>query len=233
MAKDINNVCKQLLDKGNLKNSIYNETFNSLKLIKTAALDFTNHYQQNFGGDNENVRVHFTDRNSFECQLKFGGDILIFLMHSNVFEFSRNHEVMKTTYIKEDKTRSYCGMIYIYNFLADFFKYQRVNDIGYLIGRLLINKEGKYYSEGKREIAQILNNFSSNTFNYEAAKEILLSAVLYTINFDLLVPDYKNNILMTVQEMMQIENQNMILKTGKRLGFRFEPDNLLKGEMSE
>lgn len=228
MIKNRNEVCKQLLEKGTLKDKIYKETLSSLKLIKAVASDFANHYQNNFGNENDSVQVHFTDRNSFECQLKFGGDILIFLMHSNVFEFSRNHEVMKSTYIKEDKTRSYCGMIYIYNFLADSFKYQRINDIGYLIGRLLINKEGKFYSEGKRELAQILNNFSENIFDREVAAKVLLSAIQYTINFDLLVPDYNNNILMTVQEMMQIENQNMILKTGKRLGFRFEPDHLLK-----
>ena len=47
----------------------------------------------------------------------------------------------------------------------------------------------------------------------------------YTINFDLLVPEYSNLVEISVNDILQIEDQNMILKTGKRLGFRFEPDD--------
>ena len=145
------------------------------------------------------------------------------MMHSNIFEFSREHEVMKTPYIKEDKTRSYCGMIQIFNFLRDSFEYNRINDLGYMIGRILINKEGHYYIEGKRELAKVLNNFSVNQINKETVTEILKSAIIYTINFDLLVPDYEKSMIITVDDMLEIEDQNR-LQTGKRLGFRFEQD---------
>ena len=92
-----------------------------------------------------------------------------------------------------------------------------------MIGRILINKEGHYYIEGKRELAQVLNNFSSNKINKESVQEILKSAITYTINFDLLVPDYEETKIISVNDMLQIEDQNLI-RTGKRLGFRFEQD---------
>ena len=63
----------------------------------------------------------YNDKGPFEVEFKVGGYLLIFSMHSNVFEFDDKHPVWKTKYIEEDSLRSYCGVINIYNFLADSF----------------------------------------------------------------------------------------------------------------
>ncbi len=217
-------ICELLSSKGMLKKQIFDTTQEMFQLLQKVTNDFSNYYKKHFPNEQNVIQVKQTLHNDFQFQLQFGSDVLVFLLHSNVFEFSRHHEVMKTPYIIEDRTRSYCGMIFIFNFLADSYKYNRLNDIGYLIGRILINKDGHYYTEGKRELAQLLNNFNINKFDENSAKEILLSAIQYTVNFDLLVPDYRTDIQITLQEMLQIENQNMVLKTGKRIGFQFKPD---------
>jgi hypothetical protein len=144
-------------------------------------------------------------------------------MHTNIFEFSRDHEVMKTSYIKEDKSRSYCGIIHIFNFLGDSFKYNRTNDIGYLIGRVFINRESHYFIEGKREIGLLFNHFQSSKLNLKAVNSIINSSILYTLNFDLLTPPYENMKEVTVLEM-QTTLDNLQIRTGKRLGFRFQAD---------
>jgi len=159
----------------------------------------------------------------FEIELKFGGDVLVFLMHSNIFEFPRNHEVMKTPYVKEDLSRSYHGVINIYNFLADSFKYNRINDIGYLIGRVFINKDKVYFVEGKRELAFLFNYFGSKKFDKQAIYELIEAAIRYTINFDLLTPPYDKVKEVTVNEMKNTLD-TISLKTGKRLGFKFQAD---------
>ncbi|MEG2070458.1 MAG: hypothetical protein RR034_03690 [Bacteroidales bacterium] len=217
-------LCNLLITKGELKHQIFNSTLETMQLFKEGAKDFEDYFKNNYAGEHDKISVYFTNKNQYEFQLRFAGDILVFLMHSNVFEFSREHEVMRTQYIKEDKERSYCGMIQIFNFLSDSFKYNRTNDLGYMIGRILINKDMHYYIEGKRELAQVLNNFSTNQLSKESISEILASAIRYTLNFDLLVPDYDTLKIISVNDMLQIEDQNMILKTGKRLGFRFEQD---------
>ena len=94
-----------------------------------------------------------------------------------------------------------------------------------MIGRIFINKDKHFYVEGKRELAKVLNNFNNRELDKQSVEEILMSAIQYTINFDLLVPEYSNLVEITVNDILQIEDQNMILKTGKRLGFRFEPDD--------
>ncbi len=217
-------LCNLLISKGELKQEIFAITLDAMQMFKDCAKGFNDYYKANYAEEHEEIQVLYTNKNQYQFQLKFAGDVLIFLMHSNIFEFSRDHEVMRTAYIKEDRNRSYCGMIQIFNFLSDSFKYNRVNDLGYMIGRILVNKEGHYYIEGKRELAQVLNDFSTNRISKEAVEDVLTSAIKYTVNFDLLVPEYEEMKIITVNDMLQIEDQNMLLKTGKRLGFRFEQD---------
>ena len=51
------------------------------------------------------------------------------------------------------------------------------------------------------------------------------SAIKYTINFDLLTPPYDNMKEVTVMEM-QTTIDNLQMRTGKRLGFRFQADDV-------
>jgi hypothetical protein len=209
--------------KGQLKQLVYRNTLDSINLIKKVVTTLRKEYHDQFGGDPQAIPFIYEDRGEFGIQLQFAGDVLVFTMHTNIFEFSRDHEVMSTTYIKEDKFRSYCGIINIYNFLADSFKYNRVNDIGYLIGRIFVNKDKCYFIEGKREVGLLYNNFGQEILDEKAARQIVESTIMYTINFDLLTPPYD-----TLKEISLEEMQSMVgsytLKTGKRLGFKFQAD---------
>ena len=225
MDPDYSNICQLLIQKGELKQQIHTSTLESLELFKQCAKEFEDYYEENCAEQHPRVTVDYNGKNLHEFKLRFAGDVLIFLMHTNIFEFPRDHEVMKTPYIREDQTRSYCGVIHIFNFLSDSFRYNRINDSGYMIGRIFINKDKHFYVEGKRELAKVLNNFNNRELDKQSVEEILMSAIQYTINFDLLVPEYSNLVEITVNDILQIEDQNMILKTGKRLGFRFEPDD--------
>jgi len=225
METDYSDICQLLIQKGELKQQIYSSTLESMELFKQCAKEFEDYYEENCAEQHPRVTVDYNGKNLHEFKLRFAGDVLIFLMHTNIFEFPRDHEVMKTPYIREDQTRSYCGVIHIFNFLSDSFRYNRINDSGYMIGRIFINKDKHFYVEGKRELAKVLNNFNNRELDKQSVEEILMSAIQYTINFDLLVPEYSNLVEITVNDILQIEDQNMILKTGKRLGFRFEPDD--------
>ena len=133
--------------KGSLKQNIYQTTYTAFKEFKSQAKELAEEYviYEEENSVENRVELVYTDKSDFEFEIKFGGDVLLFMMHSNVFEIPRNHEMMKTPYINKDKERSYGGLIYIYNFLADSFKYGRENDAGYLIGRIMLNKENHYF----------------------------------------------------------------------------------------
>ena len=209
--------------KGQLKQLVYRNTLESIVLIKKAVTELQKEYQKKYAKDPQAITFIYKDMGEFEVHLQFAGDILIFTMHTNIFEFSRYHEVMTTNYIREDKDRSYCGIINIYNFLADSYKYNRDNDVGYLIGRIFINKDRCYFIEGKREVGLLYNNFGREVLDEQTALNIVESAVLYTINFDLLTPPYDSVKEISLSEMKS-KVDSYTLKTGKRLGFKFLAD---------
>ena len=130
---------------------------------------------------------------------------------------------MKIPYIKEDKKRSYCGMINIYNFLSDSFEYDRELDIGYLIGRVFINKENHYFIEGKREVGLLYTSFHTSIINKESILNIIKSSMEYVNSFDLLTPPFDQVKFTSIGE---IKSNQAIKKqiTGKRLGFEFKQD---------
>lgn len=209
--------------KGQLKQLVYRNTLESINLLKKVITDLQKEYQKVYSLDPHAIPFVYQDMGEFEVHLQFAGDILIFTMHTNIFEFSRYHEVMATNYIREDKSRSYCGVINIYNFLADSFKYNRENDVGYLIGRVFINKDKCYFIEGKREVGLLYNNFGQEVLGEKEARLLVESAILYTINFDLLTPPYDSLKEISLIEMKSIAD-SYSLKTGKRLGFKFQAD---------
>jgi hypothetical protein len=211
-------------EKSNLKQDVYSITYEAFKEFKNATEKIVKEYHD-FDHDKKGRKIPFVykDKGDLEFQITFGGDVLLFLMHSNVFELPRHHNVMSTNYIKEDKSRSYCGLIHIYNFLADSFKYGRDNDAGYLIGRIMINKENHYLIEGKKEIGTIYHQFSQSVLDLKAIENILRTAIEYTLNFDLLIPPYEKVAYISVMDVLKAANWKK-LGTEKRLGFRFQAD---------
>ncbi|MDP1623866.1 MAG: hypothetical protein Q8M08_16185 [Bacteroidales bacterium] len=212
-----------IVEKSNLKQEVYHNTLDVFNIFKHETEEFVRRNKAKFKKSPFPVLFEYNDKSIFEFQLTFGSDILIFFMHSNVFEIPRDHLVMKSSYIREDKNRSYCGIIHIFNFLADSFKYKRTTDIGYCIGRIFVNREKHYFTEGKREIGLLYNNFTGNILDQKAVQTIIHSSILYTINFDLLTPPYENIKEVSVAEI-QTTLDAMSLRTGKRLGFRFQAD---------
>jgi hypothetical protein len=210
--------------KASFKQEIYRLTLDTFRMFKVIMNEMSAEFRSKHGKAPIQIPFEFRDRSEFEAELKFGGDILIFMMHTNIFEFSREHEVMKTSYVKEDPDRSYCGVIMIFNFLADSFKYNRENDLGYMIGRVFINRDSHYFIEGKKEVGQLYNNFQTSVMNKETARQIIESAIRYTVNFDLLTPPFEALKEVSVGDI-QTTLEKMKLVTGKRLGFRFQGDH--------
>jgi len=214
---------QSLVKKATLKQDVYQKTFRAFNMLKEGMVGLHEKYQSLETEEANKIPFRYKDRGEFEAELKFGGDTLVFMMHTNIFEFPRDHEVMKTPYITEDKDRSYCGIINIFNFLSDSFKYNRLNDSGYLIGRVFINKDNHYFIEGKREMGYLYSNFGQSLLSQEKVCEVLESAIYYTINFDLLTPPYEQLKIVSVQGFNDFVD-SMQIKTGKRLGFKFQAD---------
>lgn len=214
---------EKIIEKGGMKLDVYNNTFESFQDLKAVAKEMIDSLKKKVTKADKRIPFNFTDNGEFESELKFGGDMLVLTMHTNVFEFPREHDIMNLSYIKQDITRSYCGIINMYNFLADSYKYNRANDEGYLVARIFINREYHYFVEGKRQIGLMYNNFAKAKIDRNSLKNILETAISYCVDFDLLTPVYDSIKVVSVSEMLE-DSMSLNLRTGKRLGFRFQVD---------
>ncbi len=215
---------KSLIEKGSLKQDVYTNTVKRFVEIKNELESLINQLTEDVHKMDSRLKFAYENRGEFEVQVNLGSDILYFQMHTNVFLFDQANALWKTSYLTEDSTRGYCGVINVFNFLADSVKYNRSSDVGYLIARIFINKENHYMVQGKRQLGFLYNDFINSELTPEAIKEVVQSIFLYTIDFDLLTTPYDQIKEISVMELKEL-SENMQIKTGKRLGFKFQADS--------
>jgi hypothetical protein len=220
------NILETLKVKSVLKQKVYDNTLKSFSTIKEILKEMSKEINLSITGIDPRIKLEYTERSYFDAQLKVAGDILFFSMHSNIFQYDREHPAWKTPYIQKNKLNSYSGIINIYNFLADSFKYSRLDDLGYLVARIFINHENQYLVEGKRQMGMLFTNYGNEEISKPALQNIILTAVQYSLEFDLLVPPYDTVKIASVGQLeTKIQNSNVI--TGKRVGFTFNSDDVL------
>lgn len=217
-------IIQLLKEKSVMKQDVFKNTklaFETLKLVVNEICEELKHEAKAI---DSRIAVECISVGDYQLELKVAGDMLVFYMHTNVFEFDKSHPMFKTGYIKENHYNSYSGIIYVYNFLADSFKYNRLNDLGYLISRIFINRESRFFVESKPSLGYKYQNFSNAPIDKETLKEIINELIIYCVSFDLFTPPAQavNEIsLHEIQERVQSDR----LKTGKRLGFKIQNDS--------
>ena len=211
-----------LIKKSNLKQRVFDNTFTAFNLLKESLHEMNAEFDDELEGKlDKRVRIDYRDRGKFEAQIQIAGEMLIFTMHTNVFDFDSSHAVLGVEYVREDRDRSYCGVINIYNFLADSFRYNRNEDEGYLIGRLFINSENAFFVEGRMNTSYDYRNFGNERIDRTTIISVLESAIEFAFDFDLLVPPY-NSVSRATVDQFNTKMENSKFRTGKRLGVEFE-----------
>ena len=219
-------ILETIVSKSTLKQKVFDNTFATFNDLKETLLEMASEMDDQLDGLlDRRVRLEYRDRGKFEAQIQVANDLLIFQMHTDVFEFEPNHVIWQNPYVQTDRDNSYCGVINIYNFLSDSFKFNRNADEGYLIGRIFINRERCYFVEGKQQTSMRPMQFGKAEIDSEALVRILESAIYYALHFDLLLPSYDDNKRVTVDQFnTKLDNSKFV--TGKRLGYDFDVDDI-------
>ena len=219
-------ILETIVSKSTLKQKVFDNTFATFNDLKETLLEMASEMDDQLDGLlDRRVRLEYRDRGKFEAQIQVANDLLIFQMHTDVFEFEPNHVIWQNPYVQTARDNSYCGVINIYNFLSDSFKFNRNADEGYLIGRIFINREKCYFVEGKQQTSMRPMQFGKAEIDSEALVRILESAIYYALHFDLLLPSYDDNKRVTVDQFnTKLDNSKFV--TGKRLGYDFDVDDI-------
>lgn len=215
-------ILQTIIRKTTLKQRVFDSTFAAFNLLKETLLEFTSELDDALDGKlDRRVRLEYRDRGKFEAQLQVGSEMLIFQMQTDVFAFDPAHPIRQNGYATADPTRGYCGAVRIYNFLSDSFKFNRNADEGYLIGRLFINGEGRYFVEGRGSHAVPVERFGERSIDRAALVELLEEAIAFALDFDPYAPPYAEHLRVTVDQFnTKMDNSKFV--TGKRIGYPYD-----------
>jgi hypothetical protein len=214
-------ILRLLEDKASVKQAIWRTTTSVFNRFKSELSNIGEQMQNDL--KDKDVEISYSDTSDFEARLKFSGDVLVISMHSNVFSFAPEHQVNTLEYVKEAPLRKYCGIIHLHNFLADSLKYNRGGDIGYLIGRIFINKDEHFFVDGQSQLGFLFNSFGKGKLKDDQIRKILELAIIYCMDFDLLTPPFEAVRQITLQEK-QYMGSNSGYPTGKHMGYKFKSE---------
>lgn len=220
-----NRILKIVKEKSVTLQTVTDETARAFNELKEVLKEIVVFYNSQIDVNDKRISFEFIDKGTFVAELRVASDVIVFYRHTNTFEFDRGHKVWEEEYIKTDVSASYCGIINIYNFLNDSFQYSRLDDLGYLIARIFINKENHFFVEGKRQRGMGVSSFHKSEMDRRNLRKIIETAIAYTLEFDLLVPPYDDMKIVSLEQMSEeIEHSNV--RTGKRLGFNYKTDDI-------
>jgi len=165
----------------------------------------------------EDVTVDFYPVNEHEFHVKLAGDLLVFVLHTNVVTFDDKQAIMKVPYIRRKEANRYFGQIMIYNFMSDSIKFNRLNDPGYLLARLLINHESRFLVEGDGDLGLIYRMISNNPIKEKDINNIVKLSLKIAIENDLMAAPFTQVRLITLFQKIEKTQE---LGAGQKIGFK-------------
>ncbi|MBF9255353.1 hypothetical protein I2I11_18795 [Pontibacter sp. 172403-2] len=219
MEDRLDDIINGLHQKSKTKQTIYRntqQTFNRMKEISQALVaELTERVTK----QDAEVLIEYRNLNEHEFHVKFSGDLLVFVMHSNIITFPDDSEIMQSVYVQEDFRRRFFGHIMAYNFMADTIKYNRLDDPGYLVGRMLVNIENHFCIEGVRQLDlsfEQASDIARNEITDKTLRVIVESAMIAAVNNDLMGQDISEIERITLKQKLE----NTHLTRPHKLGFQ-------------
>lgn len=211
---------RQLLEnKSAAKQLTYKNLLTSFEQLANESKRIVDNLKAQVQINEEGVTIDFIEVNDHEFQVKLAGDLLIFVLHTNIVTFDETHPTMQQPYCKENEINRYFGQIMIYNFMADSIRFNRVNDPGYLVARILINHENRFMVEGEGKLGFLFNQISQQTIGLQDLNVIVQYALTIAIENDLMAPPFPQVRFITLHQKLEKTSE---LGAGQKIGFRMK-----------
>ena len=214
----LHQIAEGLREKSSAKQAIFRATEAAFTLLRQVSQQLCLELTQKVTANADaSVKIECQPVNEMEFHIRFSGDLLVFVMHSNIVTFPDDFGPLTTPYVQADFRRRFFGHIMAYNFMADSIRYQRLNDPGYLLGRLLVNIDGHYFLEGVQQLELPGNDMSANAVTAESLRLFVESAMIAAVNNDLIAPPLPE--IQRISVKQKLENQQV--SRGSKVGFSF------------
>ena len=216
-ADRLDQIFDGLRQKSAAKQAIFRNTLAAFDCLRIVSQELVVELTRKLTSFDSSVVIEYRPVNDMEFHIRFSGDLLVFIMHSNIVTFPEDFGPMPSAYVAEDFRRRFFGHIMAYNFMADSIKYQRLNDPGYLVGRLLVNIDNHYFLEGVQQLELPENNMSDNLITSNGMRLFVESAMIAAVNNDLIAPPLPE--IQRISVKQKLENQQV--SRGSKMGFSF------------
>ena len=222
-ADRLNQIFDGLKQKSTAKQAIFRNALAAFDCLRLVSQELVVELTRKLTPLDSSVVIEYRSINDMEFHIRFSGDLLIFVMHSNVVTFPDDYGPMPSAYVAADFRRRFFGHIMAYNFLANSIKYQRLNDPGYLVGRLLVNINNHYFLEGVQQLELPDNDMSDNAVTPDAMRLFVESAMIAAVNNDLIAPGLPE--IQKISVKQKLENQQV--SRGSKVGFSFSNEQVI------
>ncbi|MFD2513383.1 hypothetical protein ACFSRY_05860 [Pontibacter locisalis] len=223
MEDRLDDIINGLHQKSVTKQAIYRNTKQTFDRMKEISQQLIEDLLDRISSQGAKLVIEYRNVNEHEFQIKFSGDLLVFVMHSNIVTFPDDYEIMRNDYVDEDFRRRFFGHIMAYNFMADTIKYNRLDDPGYLVGRMLINIDNHFCIEGVKQLdlpQDEITNIAKNKVTDRTLRIIVESAMVASVNNDLMGQDVSDIERITLKQKLE----NTHLNKPHKLGFQISPE---------
>ena len=220
------NYITQLLEtKSAAKQTTYKHLLEAFSILSKESKRIITELKKKANPNDKDVTIEFSVINEHEFHVKLAGDLLIFVLHTNIVTLADDHIIMQDPYMKQGEVNRYFGQIMIYNFMSDSLKFNRVNDPGYLLARLMINHDNRFFIEGEGQLATLFNKISELPLTLETLNALVKLALAIAIENDLVAMPYPEVKFITLYQKLE---HTPDLGGGQKIGFRMSYEDKTK-----
>jgi len=209
-----------LESKSSAKQTAYKHICKTFSILLEESRSVVEELKRRTKPTDKDVTVEFTNVNSQEFDVKLAGDMLLFVLGTNIVTLEESHPIMQDKYITENEVNRYFGQIMVYNFMAESLRYNRTHDPGYLLARLMVNHENRFFIEGEKEL-EVYNKISENMLTEHDLKQMVKIVLKMAIENDLVAPPFTEVKSITLHQ----KRDHIMELGGQKIGFRmsYEP----------
>ena len=211
----------RLNSKARLKQKVWKTTIQFFLGLKTEAEKLVAEIKDSNENDNE-IIFEIRYISEFEFHVYCGSDLIVYTLQTNIVTFDPSHYLMQNKYIQQSEDLPFFGQIMIYDFMADSLRYNRMEDTGYLLSRILINSENHFMIEGVRGLHYLFDGIDKAIGSEENYSLLIKKSLAVAVDSDLLAPDFSQVQFVTLGVRMKGDKE---LGHGKKIGFQLNTDD--------
>lgn len=216
------NIVEILLNKSSVKQMTYRNVCDAFKQLQQSAKALVDDIGTKTTKRDNDIKLSVESINGQEFHIRIAGDLLVFVLHTNIITLPDDYEYNKSNYVADQPLRKYMGQINVYNFMADSFEFNRLNDPGYLLARLLVNSENYFIVEGDRQVGFMFESTSAKPLE-KVDLDILIKLIIsQAAENDLVVPPFPKIRSITLREKLE---KTQSLGAGNKIGFQMSYQN--------